>query len=337
MKNLVIAGAALLVTAPAASAQLPPTTPPQQPPPAQQPPAPPAPAPAKGKGSWVIASGLSVKGKRDAAARDRVRVNGKVRPYVAGQKMVVELYRGKRRAGSRTVAIRKGKGNTGVFSVAFRVRRAGHFTFKARHLATPEQQAFRLRNKRFKALSGGVGRGSSRERVRVVQKGLRRLAFVTSGRGHFDGALSRAVIAFRKTNGMARTSRVSPKILKMLLNGRGGYKLKYPRAGKHVEADLSRQVLVLARRGKAERIYHTSSGTAATPTVLGSYRFYRRQPGTNSKGMVHSWYFIRGYAIHGYKSVPTGPASHGCLRVPIPNAMSIYRWINMGDRIFVYR
>ena len=71
--------------------------------------------------------------------------------------------------------------------------------------------------------------------------------------------------------------------------------------------------------------------------MLGSFRFYRKQPGTNSLGMVHSNYFIRGYAIHGYKSVPTHPASHGCLRVPIPNARSIDRWISIGDRIDVYR
>lgn len=335
MKTLLIVGAALLVGAPAASAQLP-TTPPQ--PPGQQPaPAPPAPQPAKGDGSWAIASGLSVKGKRYAAARDAVRANGRVRPYVAGQTMQVELYRGERQVASRTVPIRKGRGDTGTFTVAFDVARAGNYSFRGRHEATPEQQAFRLRSKRFTALSGAVGRGSSRARVRVVQTGLRRLAFVTSGGGRFDGALSRAVIAFRKTNGMARTSRVSPKVLKMLLNGQGGYKLKYPRAGKHVETDLSRQVLVLARGGRPVRIYHTSTGKPSTPTVLGSFSFYRRQPGTNSKNMVHSWYFIRGYAIHGYKSVPTRPASAGCLRVPIPNALSIYRWINMGDRIFVYR
>ena len=40
--------------------------------------------------------------------------------------------------------------------------------------------------------------------------------------------------------------------------------------------------------------------------------------------MVHSSYFIRGYAIHGYPSVPNYPASHGCLRVPIPNALQIF-------------
>jgi lipoprotein-anchoring transpeptidase ErfK/SrfK len=53
--------------------------------------------------------------------------------------------------------------------------------------------------------------------------------------------------------------------------------------------------------------------------------------------MVHSSYFIGGYAIHGYASVPTYPASHGCLRVPIPSAWNIYSWVDFGTRVFVYR
>ena len=85
-----------------------------------------------------------------------------------------------------------------------------------------------------------------------------------------------------------------------------------------------------------QRIYHISSGSPATPTVLGSYRTYMKTPGTNAKGMVYSSYFIRGYAIHGYASVPTYNASHGCLRVPVPDAVSIYNWVKMGDWVDVY-
>jgi hypothetical protein len=247
------------------------------------------------------------------------------------------LFRGRKVVASRTVDVTQAKDGNGAFAVVFRVKSAGNYTVKARHQATDQQARFTMANKRFQALKGGVGSGSGRTRIHLVQMGLRRLSYVTSTSGSFDGATSRAVIAFRKTNGMARTGSVSAKVFEMLLSGHGGYRLKYPNAGKHVEADLSRQVLVLADKGKAQRIYHTSSGTSATPTVVGSFRFYRKQPGTNAKGMVHSSYFIRGYAIHGYKSVPTGPASHGCLRVPIPNSLSIFRWIKMGDRIFVYR
>jgi lipoprotein-anchoring transpeptidase ErfK/SrfK len=71
--------------------------------------------------------------------------------------------------------------------------------------------------------------------------------------------------------------------------------------------------------------------------VFGTFSFYSKTPGTNAKGMVDSNYFIRGYAIHGYHEVPTYAASHGCIRVPIPDAASIYNWISLGDRIYVYR
>jgi lipoprotein-anchoring transpeptidase ErfK/SrfK len=52
--------------------------------------------------------------------------------------------------------------------------------------------------------------------------------------------------------------------------------------------------------------------------------------------MLHSQYFIRGYAIHGYHSVPVYPASHGCLRVPMADARAIFDWVRLGDRIDVY-
>ncbi|MGZ6696248.1 MAG: L,D-transpeptidase [Solirubrobacteraceae bacterium] len=45
---------------------------------------------------------------------------------------------------------------------------------------------------------------------------------------------------------------------------------------------------------------------------------------------------MRGYAIHGYYSVPVFAASHGCLRVPIPDAIPIYRWLSLGDIVDVY-
>jgi lipoprotein-anchoring transpeptidase ErfK/SrfK len=34
--------------------------------------------------------------------------------------------------------------------------------------------------------------------------------------------------------------------------------------------------------------------------------------------------------------VPAFNASHGCLRVPIPDARSIFDWLKMGDVVWVY-
>jgi hypothetical protein len=265
-----------------------------------------------------------------------VLVRGRVSPFVEGERYVVEVWRRGRRVATKTAEARK-HGGKGQFTVTFRIRRRGGHTIRARHEASERQGRIVAKRKSFRALKGGARRGSSGLRVRLLQRGLARLGFATARRGRFDDPTRRAVLAFRKTNGLARSSRANAPVLRMLLEGRGGYRLRYPGAGKHVEVDISRQVLVLARGGKPERVYHASTGKPSTPTVLGSFRFYRRQPGTNSHGMVHSSYFIRGYAIHGYPSVPTYPASHGCVRVPIPNARSIFNWIRLGDRIFVYR
>jgi len=179
--------------------------------------------------------------------------------------------------------------------------------------------------------------GSHNKSVRLLQKGLRALAYVTPTGGRYDDATGRAVLAFRKVNGMQRVETVNNQLFKKLFRGKGGFKLKHPGAGKHVEFDWSRQVLVFAKGGEPVRIYHASSGKPSTPTVFGTFHFYSKTPGTNAKGMVDSNYFIRGYAVHGYFDVPPYAASHGCIRVPIPDAASIFAWISLGDPIFVYQ
>jgi peptidoglycan hydrolase-like protein with peptidoglycan-binding domain len=163
------------------------------------------------------------------------------------------------------------------------------------------------------------------------------LGYVTRVNGHFGAGTARAVLAFRKVNGMSRVSVANRAVFRRLAKGRGAFRVRFPSAGKHVEFDWSRQVLVLARGAHPAKVLHASSGKAATPTVFGHYRFYSKTPGYNSKEMYYSNYFVGGYAIHGYASVPTYPASHGCIRIPISSAISVYRWIRAGTRIFVYR
>ncbi|HEU0318532.1 MAG TPA: L,D-transpeptidase, partial [Solirubrobacteraceae bacterium] len=85
-----------------------------------------------------------------------------------------------------------------------------------------------------------------------------------------------------------------------------------------------------------ERIYTMSSGKPSTPTVRGQFSFYSKTPGTNSHGMLDSNYFTGGYAIHGYPDVPIYPASHGCLRIPIPDAAAVFQWARFGYPVDVY-
>jgi lipoprotein-anchoring transpeptidase ErfK/SrfK len=135
---------------------------------------------------------------------------------------------------------------------------------------------------------------------------------------------------------MPRNFNATPGIFKTLADGRGEFKPKYPGAGKHVEVDISRQVMALVAHGKAQYTFMVSTGAPATPTVRGHFRFYRKDPGFNSVGMYYSVYFVGGYAIHGYHDVPDYNASHGCVRNPIPNSKFIYNWVDLGMSIYTY-
>jgi hypothetical protein len=265
-------------------------------------------------------------------------VRGTVRPYVPGQRAVVRFYRGSKRLAVREVAIRQVPGTeSGTFLVGFSTRGQGRVTVRATHRETPQQATLVANAKHVDVVRASSRPGSRGYGVRVLQRRLDDLGYVVGRRGHYDGRTARAVLAFRKVNGMARVTTADSAVTRRVLDGRGAFKPRYRSHGRHVEADLSRQVLALIDPGgKVVATHHTASGAPATPTIRGSFRFYRKDFGRNALGMVHSSYFIRGYAIHGYPSVPTGPASHGCLRVPIPEALGIFRWIRHGNRIDVY-
>jgi hypothetical protein len=185
-------------------------------------------------------------------------------------------------------------------------------------------------------MRGSLSLGAHGAAVRLLQDELARRRYEVPINGVFDEATGRAVLAFRKVIGLQRVETANAGIFQRLRGGAGYYRVRYPSDGNHVEANLTKQVLVEVQRGHVRRIYTMSSGKPSTPTVLGRFQVYSKTPGTNSEGMVDSNYFIRGYAIHGYAEVPVYAASHGCLRIPIPNAAEVYGWVQVGYRVDVY-
>ncbi len=296
------------------------------------PPADAVPEPKGGKAKIEVANGIATRTLRYIARGDRIEVSGRVRPFVAGQIAVLEVRRSGKLSRKRA-KIRRG----GKVEFAFKARRRGVYKLRIRHAATPEQAAFKSRVLRLKAVVPRAGEGARGTAVLLLQRGLYELGFAVPVTGYYDAATSRAVLAFRKTNGQARNGYASATVFSMVLKGQGAFKPRFEGPAKHVEFDWSRLVLALIQNGRAKRVYHSSSGKPSTPTVFGTFKFYRKEPGTNSHGMVQSNYFIGGYAIHGYVSVPAFPASHGCLRVPIPNARQIDAQIDIGETIYVYR
>lgn len=292
----------------------------------------PAAAPEPRKGTMTLRRDRSM-----AVVRTRVKVTGTVRPYVAGQKAIVRFYRGDQKLRAVEVDIQRA-GDVGRFTVGYAPRKTGRLVVRAVHRQTPELASITAKGVGFDVLPRRVSVGAKGPAVRMMQKHLDRLGYVVGERGVFDARTARAVLTFRKVTGMARTSQANAEFFARIARGGGKFRVRFPKHGRHVEADISRQVVALiGANGKVERIYPTSTGKPSTPTILGSFRVYRKDFGTNAIGMVHSAYFIRGYAIHGYKSVPTYNASAGCLRVPVPDALSIYRWVRQGTRVDTYR
>src|SRR5262245_872247 len=174
-------------------------------------------------------------------------------------------------------------------------------------------------------------RGSS---VRILERRLTQLHYLLRGVDSFYSYDTvDAVLAFQKVNGSARTGRVTPSVWRRLQVARvprPRYRLEH-----HIEIDEARQVLFEVDRGRIVRVVHVSTGATGN-TPLGRWRIYSKVPGTLPTGMFDSNFFLRGFAIHGYPSVPTYPASHGCVRTPLWAAPILFASSYYGETIYIY-
>jgi L,D-transpeptidase catalytic domain len=273
---------------------------------------------------------------RFALAGRRVVVRGIVTPYVAGQQVKLSFYRSGRKIDVKKVSVVAIGNGAGQFHVAY-VSSTGLVKVQAAHYATEQQGAFSARTPFVHVVAANLGPGSSGQSVRLLQSELNTLHYAVPLSGVFDEGTGRALIAYRKMTGLARIAYAGSQVFGRLQRGAGGFHVRYPHDGRHVEGDLTRQVLAeIEPGGRVHAIYTMSSGKPSTPTVIGHFQVYEKTPGANSEDMVDSNYFIRGYAIHGYPEVPTFAASHGCLRVPIPDAPAIFAWVRVGTPVDVY-
>jgi lipoprotein-anchoring transpeptidase ErfK/SrfK len=332
------ASLALLAPAAAGAAETPapaPTTPTATSPPPTPTPQPTTPPPAAGRIQLVVQKAF---GKPPfVVAGGRVVIRGIVIPYVGNQKVKLSVYRDGRKLAVQTVSVIAIGNGAGQFHVSLSSASSGSVVVQAAHYATPEQAAFSGHSEAVHFVSPDLHEGDSGPSVRLLQSELNAMHFVVPLNGVFDEATGRAVIAYRKMTGLERVTSTNLTVFKKLEEGAGTFHVRYPQDGRHVEGDLTRQVLAeIEPGGRVRALYTMSSGKPSTPTVIGRFTVYSKTPGTNSEGMVDSNYFIRGYAIHGYAEVPTYAASHGCLRIPIPDAASVYAWVREGTPVDVY-
>ncbi|MBO0859696.1 MAG: murein L,D-transpeptidase [Chloracidobacterium sp.] len=163
-----------------------------------------------------------------------------------------------------------------------------------------------------------------------------------------DVSMRQALIAFQKIEQRELTGVWTIDELKAL---RGAQKPRPFETGyPHIEVDLHRQVLfVVDVRGVDLRILPISSASgefftqggdtrqAITPT--GRFKVYHKVEGWRKSPLgllYYPNYIFYGIAIHGNPSVPTRPASHGCIRIPMFAAREFSKIASIGMAVIVY-
>jgi N-acetylmuramoyl-L-alanine amidase len=192
--------------------------------------------------------------------------------------------------------------------------------------------------------------GSSGRAVEALQRRLAELGYqVHEVDGHFGSETHHAVVAFQKVNRLDRDGVVGPVTRKALERPRvPGPRSR--RAGFHVEADLTVQVVYLVRDGKIQEILDASSGSGQNYTVDGDVRVAVTPLGDfQIQRKIDAWrksdlgllyrpaYFTGGYALHGAPSVPAFPASHGCIRITTTAMDRLFDRLPVGTPMHVYR
>lgn len=187
--------------------------------------------------------------------------------------------------------------------------------------------------------------------VTEIQRRLESLGYWLGGaNGEYGPLTQQAVWAFQKVQGLPRTGNVDLATRDAFRDARRP--LPRSTSGYVAEVDKARQVVIIARNGRAELVFNTSTGTERPYTFEGVRYLADTPPGrfkvtsqvngvkVGALGTLYrpKYFHPDGIAFHGYTSVPPTPASHGCVR--LTNAAINFVWdaniIPMGTDIFVY-
>jgi peptidoglycan hydrolase-like protein with peptidoglycan-binding domain len=194
-------------------------------------------------------------------------------------------------------------------------------------------------------------RGDRGEAVAALQRRLTELRYDP---GPADGAFGLgtmyAVQAFQKVHGMGPDGKVGRQVQMALAAPTSTSPLIPNGGGDRIEVDLRTQLLTVYKGGELRLITHVSTGSGESYCVegdcgnkaitpVGGFRFKWRYPGWRESrlGKLYNpvYFTNRGHAVHGSTSVPTYPASHGCVRIPMHIAEYFPSLVDTGDPIYV--
>lgn len=123
-------------------------------------------------------------------------------------------------------------------------------------------------------------------------------------------------------------------------------------AGKYIDISLSNQVMAIFENGTLLGAYLVSSGKKGMDTPRGSYKIENKTPRAWSKTyglFMPYWMAIvpsGKFGIHELPEWPSGykeganhlgtPVSHGCVRLGVGSAKTVYEWAEAGTPVVIY-
>ncbi|MDX6582435.1 MAG: hypothetical protein QOI10_1619 [Solirubrobacterales bacterium] len=187
---------------------------------------------------------------------------------------------------------------------------------------------------------GKHAKGPQSPSTRQLQERLADLQYLP--RSAVDGVAGyrtdQAVIAFQAWEGLERDAVVGPATTAALAKA----KPPRPQAGgpsRRIEVHRDKGVALLIAHDRVKRAIHVAAGAPATATPAGTFEVYRKERRSWSVPfqvwLPYASYFTGGIAFHEYPDVPPFPASHGCVRVPSPEAPGVYRFAKLGTTVVV--
>ena len=318
--------AALAAAAPAAAQDQP--APPAQPAP---PPAPAARTDDRGRGPRG-----QVRHRRSSESTSACAAN--VAPYVAGQEVVVRFYRDGKKILARRAKVKPGapaarRGTSRCRSA--RSCRAGS-PIRVTKPATPTQVQIKAPAQQVLVLPDHVGAGARGDAVRLLQRQLKALGYVPGRRGtvrrahrprrarvpqglgaaaHLDRR-PRGVPADRQRRRPLQDPLPRPRQARRGRSLAAGHRADRPRQGPaHLPDELGQAV---DAHGARPLTASTPRRRASTPPDVLLQLLHRR---------------LRDPRLLRRARLQRQPR---CLRIPNPDAYSVYQWVRIGDRIDVY-
>ena len=205
---------------------------------------------------------------------------------------------------------------------------------------------------------GVVGPGAQGPEVQAYEQRMADLHFDPGPvDGIYDQKTVYAVHALQKLAGGTPTGGITDGEVFVLSFFQYRQPLSDPLEPNRTEIDITSQTMTLYETYQPKLLTTISSGSgenycydtprdnptshvcedANTPSGRFAFNEFRRGWDRSPLGELYNpYYFNKGIAVHGFASVPTTPASHGCVRIPMHIAEYFHDLVHRGDVVHVF-